>query len=83
MLDWIDDTSWIRTEALGRVAESVRNGMPLCNPNHLQLPDRIKALVPPILTRSGKWTTAPGILWGVFCSQRRPLAEERPVPAPH
>ena len=82
LLDWITDTSWIRTEALGRVAESVRNGTPLCNPKDLQLPDRVKAFVPPILTRSGKWTTAPGILWGVFCTQCRPLAEERPVPVP-
>jgi len=83
LLDWIKDASWIRTEALGRIAESVRNGTPLCNPNGLKLPDRIKALVPPILTSSGEWTTAPGILWGVFCSQLRPLVGRRPVPAPH
>lgn len=83
LLDWINDTSWIRTEALGRIAEAVRNGTPLCNPKDLKLPDRVKALVPPILTRSGKWTTAPGILWGAFRSQWRPLVGERPVPAPH
>jgi hypothetical protein len=83
LLDWITDTSWIRTEALGRVAEAVRNGTPLCNPKDLKLPDRVKALVPPILTRSGKWTTAPGILWGAFRSQWHPLAGERPVPAAH
>jgi len=69
LLDWIKGTSWIRTEALGRIAESVRNGTPLCDPNSLNIPDRIKALIPPIVTRSGRWTTAPGILWGAFCSQ--------------
>jgi hypothetical protein len=69
LLDWIKGTSWIRTEALGRIAESARNGTPLCDPNSLNVPDRIKALIPPIVTRSGRWTTTPGILWGAFRSQ--------------
>jgi peptidoglycan/xylan/chitin deacetylase (PgdA/CDA1 family) len=79
LLDWIKGTSWIRTEALGQIAESVRNGTALCNPNDLKLPHRVKALVPPILTRSGEWATAPGILWGALRSQSRPSAWGRPV----
>ena len=81
LLDWIKDTAWIRTEALGSIAESVRNGTLLCNPNGLKLPDRIKALVPPILTRSGEWVTGPGIVWGAVRSQWRQLNGGRPVPA--
>ena len=81
LLDWIKDTAWIRTEALGSIAASVRNGTPLCNPNGLKLPDRIKALVPPILTRSGEWMTGPGIVWGAVRSQWRQLNGGRPVPA--
>jgi hypothetical protein len=82
LLDWIKDTSWIRTEAIYRVAEAVRGGTPLCNPYGLKLPDRVKALVPPILTRSSEWATAPGIMWGAFRSQLHPWVGGRPVPAP-
>ena len=83
LLDWIKGTSWIRTEAIGRVAESVRNGTLLTNPKGLKLPDRVKALLPPILIRSGEWAATPGILWGAFRSQLHPLAGGRPVPAAH
>lgn len=81
LLDWIKDASWIRTEAIGRVAEAVRGGTLLRNPYDLKLPHRIKTLVPPILTRSGAWATAPGILWSAVRSQSRPLAWRRPVPS--
>jgi len=81
LLDWIKNSSWIRTEALGRIAESVRNGTPLCNPQGLKLPYRVKALVPPMLTRSGEWTTGPRILWGAFRSRSRPWVGRRTIPA--
>jgi hypothetical protein len=81
LLDWIKDSAWIRTEALGSIAKSVRNGTPLCNPNGLKLPDRIKALVPPILTRSGEWVTGPGIVWGAVRSQWPLLNGRRSVRA--
>jgi len=81
LLDWIKSASWIRMETLGQIAKSVRNGARLRNPKDLKLPYRLKALVPPILVRSGKWTTAAGILWAAFCSRYRPLARRRQVPA--
>jgi peptidoglycan/xylan/chitin deacetylase (PgdA/CDA1 family) len=81
LLDWIRNSSWIRTEALGRIAESVRNGTPLCNPQGLKLPYRVKALVPPMLTRSDAWATGPRILWGAFRSRSRPWVGRRTIPA--
>ena len=81
LLDWIKDSAWIRTEALGSIAESVRNGTPLCNPNGLKLPDRVKALVPLILTRSGEWVTGPGIVWGAI--RRHWLNGRGPAPPDH
>ena len=69
LLDWIKSTPWIRTEALGHIAESVRSGKPLRNPNDVKLPYRVRAVVPPILARSSKWMTGPGILWGALRSR--------------
>jgi hypothetical protein len=72
LLDWIKDASWIRTEALGQIAESVRTGKPLCNPQGLKLPYRLKALLPPILTRSAEWVTVPRIVWSALRSGSAP-----------
>lgn len=69
LLLWIKSTRYIRTEAIGRVAESVPNGTRLRNPAELYLPDRIKATVPPMLARSGAWTTYMGTLWGALRSR--------------
>jgi hypothetical protein len=74
LLDWVKAADWIRTEALADVAESVRGGALLCDPQGLTLPYRVRARVPPILTRAGEWTTVPGVLWGAARSQWRPLS---------
>ena len=66
LLDWIKSHPSIRTEAIGDIAESVRNGTRLRNPYDVKLPYRVRAIVPPILARSNGWMTVPGILWGAF-----------------
>jgi peptidoglycan/xylan/chitin deacetylase (PgdA/CDA1 family) len=69
LLRWIHATPGMRMESLSDVAAAARNGQPLRIPREMKLPWRIKALVPPILMRSGRWTTIPAVLWGVLRSQ--------------
>ena len=68
LLGWIKTIPAIKTDSLSRVAEAVRNGMPLRNPGELNLPYRVKALIPPILVRRADWRVFPAILWGAFRS---------------
>jgi peptidoglycan/xylan/chitin deacetylase (PgdA/CDA1 family) len=69
LLGWIKATPAIRTDALSGIAEAVRNGMPLRNPGDLNLPYRVKALIPPMLVRSADRGVFPAILWGAFRSK--------------
>lgn len=69
LLGWMKTIPAIRTSALSRIAEDVRNGMPLRNPRELKLPYRVKALIPPVLVRSADWRILPAILWGAFRSK--------------
>jgi peptidoglycan/xylan/chitin deacetylase (PgdA/CDA1 family) len=71
LLSWIKSIPYVQLETLSRIATSVRSGTPLQNPADLSLPYRVKALVPPILVRSGDWTTIPGVLWGALRRRRR------------
>jgi peptidoglycan/xylan/chitin deacetylase (PgdA/CDA1 family) len=66
LLGWISKQPGIDVDALSKIAESTRNGASLRNPADLRLPSRVKALVPPMLTRSSEWKMLPGLLWGAF-----------------
>lgn len=69
LLGWITSTPYIRVEALGPIAEPMRNGgTRLRNPAELRLPYRVKASIPPMLARSGAWRTYTGVLWGALRS---------------
>jgi predicted deacetylase len=62
LLRWIRK-KLVRIEKLGAVADSVRRGEPLQNVSELKLPWRIKERLPPILVRSGHWSTLRGVIW--------------------
>jgi peptidoglycan/xylan/chitin deacetylase (PgdA/CDA1 family) len=69
LLDWIQSTPHMRTEAISRIAKSVRGGTRLRSLDEMSLPYRVKARMPPMLTRSDPWTAMPGILWGALRSR--------------
>ena len=70
-LDWIKTVPYIQAEAISRIAQSVREGTSLRNPKDINLPYRVRALIPSVLARSGDWTTVPGVLWGALRSRYR------------
>jgi len=79
LLEWVRGIRVARIEALSDVAASVRHGAPLVSSGDLKLPYRVKALLPPMLTRSAGWRSLPRAVWGAFRGARsdsRPLAAD-------
>jgi hypothetical protein len=69
LLAWIKSAPSVETSGLGRIAQSMRHGSPLRRPDDMNLPYRVKAMVPPILARASSWGMMTGVLLGTLRGQ--------------